>query len=280
MEPEYRLLGRSDIRTPAHFALCYGVAVMRRTSYKFPPIGQKRPVVQRVGDELRELLRADRMQPGDKIPSETELAERFVVSRGTVREALKLLEQDGLIDVQHGLGRFVSASAGLLVDRPVTRFESVTEMLRSRGITAVIRILSAVRGEPSDEERAALHLQPGQEVVRIRRLRRHNQETLVFSINSFSAELLGEEQVDDVDFSGSLVDWLESRGHRLVSSAAQIRAVPRPADLADFREAGDEQPWLLITERCVDANGAPVLFSEDFHRGDIFAFHVLRRRET
>jgi GntR family transcriptional regulator len=260
--------------------LCYGFAVMRRTSYKFAPLGQKRPVVQRVGDELRELLRADRMQPGDRIPSETELAERFVVSRGTVREALKLLEQDGLIDVQHGLGRFVSASAGLLVDRPVTRFESVTEMLRSRGITAVNRILGAVRTEPSDEERAALHLPVGREVVRVRRLRRHNHEALVFSINTFSSELLGEEQLDSIDFSGSLVDWFEARGHRLVSSAAQIRAVPKPADLMDFPDVSDTQPWLLITERCVDANGAPVLFSQDFHRGDIFAFHVLRRRET
>jgi GntR family transcriptional regulator len=253
---------------------------MRRTSYKFPSLGQKRPVVQRVGDELRELLRADRMQPGDKIPSETELAERFVVSRGTVREALKLLEQDGLIDVQHGLGRFVSASAGLLVDRPVTRFESVTEMLRSRGITAVNRTISAVRAEPTDEEKAALHLQAGLDIVRVRRLRRHNEETLVFSINTFSVELLGEQDLDGIDFSGSLVDWLESRGHLLVSSAAQIRAVARPVDLADFPDVSDKQPWLLITERCVDANGAPVLFSQDFHRGDIFAFHVLRRRET
>jgi GntR family transcriptional regulator len=236
-------------------------------------------VVQRVGDELRELLRADRMRPGDRIPTEAELAERFVVSRGTVREALKLLEQDGLIDVQHGLGRFVSASAGLLVDRPVTHFESVTEMLHSRGITAVNRTLSAVRAEPSDEERAALHLEAGLEVVRIRRLRRHNQETLVFSVNAFRAELLGDEPLDNIDFSGSLVAWLEARGHRLVSSAAQIRAVPMPADLADLPEVS-HQPWLLITERCVDANGAPVLFSQDFHRGDIFTFHFLRRRET
>lgn len=252
---------------------------MGRTSYKYPPLGQRRPVVQRVGDELRELLRADRMQPGDKIPSETELAERFVVSRGTVREALKLLEQDGLIDVQHGLGRFVSASAGLLVDRPVTRFESVTEMLRSRGITAVNRTLSAVRSDPSDEESDALRLERGHQVVRVCRLRKHNQEALVFSVNAFDTDLLGEEQIESIDFSGSLVDWFESRGHRLVSSAAQIRAVPKPAGLVDFPEIGDRQPWLLITERCVNANGAPILFSQDFHRGDIFAFHVLRRRD-
>jgi GntR family transcriptional regulator len=253
---------------------------MRRTSYKYPPLGQKRPVVQRVGDELRELVRADRMRPGDRIPSETELAERFVVSRGTVREALKLLEQDGLIDVQHGLGRFVSASAGLLVDRPVTHFESVTEMLRSRGISAVVRTISAVRGEPTDEERAALQLGPGREIIRVRRLRRHNQEPLVFSVNAFRAELIGEEPLESIDFSGSLVAWLESRGHRLVSSAAQIRAVPIPPDLGELSVVSRQQPWLLITERCVDENGAPVLFSQDFHRGDIFTFHFLRRRET
>jgi len=260
--------------------LCYGVAVVRRTSYKYPELGRRRPVVQRVGDELRELLRSDGLRPGDRIPSEAELAERFGVSRGTVREALKLLEQDGLIDVQHGLGRFVSASAGLLVDRPVTFFESVTDMLHSRGITAVTSTLSAVRTAPTDEERQALQLAPGAEIIRVRRLRRHNGEPLVYSINSFGADLVGEEALETIDFSGSMVLWFESRGHRLVSSAAQIKAVPMPAELLDLTAVSHHQPWLLITERCVDANGAPVLFSQDFHRGDIFTFHFLRRRET
>jgi DNA-binding GntR family transcriptional regulator len=53
-----------------------------------------------------------------------------------------------------------------------------------------------------------------------------------------------------------------------------------PPDLEELSEVNRQQPWLLITERCVDANGEPVLFSQDFHRGDLFTFHVLRRRDT
>jgi GntR family transcriptional regulator len=60
-----------------------------------------------------------------------------------------------------------------------------------------------------------------------------------------------------------------------VSSAAHIRAVPPPEAVA--RE-GQHAPWLLITETCVTGNGRSVLFARDYHRGDVFAFHVVRRR--
>src|SRR5947208_1345870 len=97
-------------------------------------------MVVQLRDALRELI--EDMHPGEQLPSESELVARFGVARGTIREALKLLEQDGLVDVQHGRGRFVSALAGLGVNRPITHFEGVTEMLRALGFSPKTDILS------------------------------------------------------------------------------------------------------------------------------------------
>ncbi len=240
----------------------------------------RRSIVLQLRDELRDVIATEGLKPGDQLPPEAEIAARFGVARGTVREAFKLLEQGGLIDVRHGSGRFVSAIGGLKVERPVTDFESVTEMLTALGYRPWNKILSVDVVPATPDEADALGLAAASDVVRLRRLRMHGQKTLIYEIDTFSAGLLEERSLAAEDFSGSLNKWLEAKGHPPVSSVAQIRAVELPVDLT--REPGVDaaKPWLLITERCVDPRGVPVLYSQDYHRGDVFSFHVLRQRAT
>lgn len=234
-------------------------------------------MVVQLRDALRDLI--GEMKPGERLPSESELVGRFGVARGTIREALKLLEQDGLVDVQHGRGRFVSAVAGLGVNRPITRFEGVTEMLRALGFSPRTKIVSVAVAEADEEEAGALGIAEGEPVVRLARLRMSGSKPLVLSLNSFRASLLGDEDVAQQDFAGSLHQWLRDRGAAPASSAAQIRAARMPADLRDTVPADVvDEPWLLTIERCFDDTGAIVLYSRDYHRGDMFSFHVVRRR--
>ncbi|WP_043265362.1 GntR family transcriptional regulator [Streptomyces sp. CT34] len=62
---------------------------------------------ERIADELRTAIRAGRLGPGDRLPAETKLAERFGRSVPTVREALRTLRDEGLIEKRHGVGNFV-----------------------------------------------------------------------------------------------------------------------------------------------------------------------------
>ena len=82
-----------------------------------------RPMSARVRDQLIELFHARHLGPGDRVPSEAEIAELCGVGRSTAREALKLLEQDGMVLVERGRGRFLSSLSALHIERPVTRFE-------------------------------------------------------------------------------------------------------------------------------------------------------------
>ena len=68
-------------------------------------------VSQAIVDQIKLLLRQGRLTPGDRLPSERELCERFGVSRVTVREALRVLEAGGLIDIRVGArgGAFVTS---------------------------------------------------------------------------------------------------------------------------------------------------------------------------
>src|SRR3712207_184298 len=84
-----------------------------------------------VRDRLLEAIRERGLQPGDQIPTEAEVSVLFGVSRSTVREALRLLERDGVIRTEHGRGRFLAPGGALRVERPIDRFESVTEDRKS-----------------------------------------------------------------------------------------------------------------------------------------------------
>ncbi len=62
---------------------------------------------EKIADELREAIRAGQLAPGDRLPAETALAERHKKSVPTIREALRLLQDEGLIEKKHGRGNFV-----------------------------------------------------------------------------------------------------------------------------------------------------------------------------
>src|SRR5689334_21721474 len=110
------------------------------------PPRDRRPLAVQMRDRLAAAIRSGGLRPGDQVPTEQDLAEQLDVGRSTVREALRLLERDGLIDVHHGRGRFVSALAGLHAERPVTEFESVTEMLQGLGYRVRNRVLRVEEG--------------------------------------------------------------------------------------------------------------------------------------
>jgi GntR family transcriptional repressor for pyruvate dehydrogenase complex len=63
-----------------------------------------------IRSDLREIIRSERLQPGDRLPSERSLAEQLGVSRTSLRQALTALRVEGLIDVRHGHGMWLVRS--------------------------------------------------------------------------------------------------------------------------------------------------------------------------
>jgi GntR family transcriptional regulator len=237
---------------------------------------QSQPMSARVRDQLIELFAARHMGPGDRVPSEAEIAELCGVGRSTAREALKLLEQDGIVLVERGRGRFLSSLSALQVDRPVTRFESVTSLLSALGYQAQTLVLSVTENEPSDAEREALQLSEDAIVIRLERLRTRDNEPLVYTLETLARDCIAGP-VKHVNWAGSLTDLLAAQGYLMVSSAARLQAQELPQDVEEKYQLAGFGPWLLISETVVTAAGRPILRSEDYHRGSMFAFNVLRR---
>ena len=106
------------------------VDVQRRPAAVFKPVREKR-AFEEVADRVREMLENGELQVGDRLPPERELSKTLNVSRAALREALRTLENAGLLDLRPGkLGGAFVADA-----RPKAISENMSDLLRLGGIS-------------------------------------------------------------------------------------------------------------------------------------------------
>ena len=240
------------------------------------PLRDTRTLVIQLRDRIADLIREQGLNPGDKLPTEAQLTQRFKISRPALREALKLLEQDDVIYVEHGRGRFVSAMSAVHVDRPITVFESVTDMTRHYGYAAVNKVLSISEEIPDAVTAAQLRLGKGERVIRLERLRLNNDQPILYCIDYVPRGII-PARLYDIDWSGSLLDLLDQYRHRPRMSAATVSAVMLPDEVVERNDLRDFGPALLIRETCFNASGVPVVYAIDYHRGSHFSFSLARK---
>ena len=238
---------------------------------------RRKALPRQVRDSIAALV-SEEMRPGDPLPSEMAFAERLMVSRSTVREAMKLLEQEGLVETRRGTGRFASALSGLRPERPMTKFESLTKMMAELGYESITRVVSVVTRAASAGERDAFDVAEGSSVVETRRLREYQGSPCIYSINVLDPRTFSD--LEGVDWSDSVVSILEGMGHEIVASSAHISVVSVPLAGDEVDQITPEMgPWLMVNEQCVTRTGRCVLISRDYHLGSMFSFSVVRRRE-
>jgi GntR family transcriptional regulator len=240
------------------------------------PIRDPRTLAIRLRDRIAELIRDEGLKPGDKLPTEAQLTDRFKISRPALREALKLLEQDDIIYVTHGRGRFVSAMSAVQVERPITVFESVTDMTRHYGYSTSNKVLSISEEAPDKIVRERLRLGPKDRVIRLERLRLQNDVPILYCVDFIPRGLI-PAKLYDIDWSGSLLDLMEQHRQRPRMSAATVSAVMLPDDVIERNDLRDFGPALKIVETCFNAAGEPVNHAIDYHRGSHFSFSLVRK---
>jgi GntR family transcriptional regulator len=213
--------------------------------------------------------------PGDRLPSDAELCERFGVSRMTARQAVQTLESEGLLYRRRGQGTFVAA-------RPVPRRLgsplSFTENLRRRGLRVTSRLLAAAVVDPAPEDEVALRLDPGQRVVLVERLRLADEIPMAIERAVLAPDLAPVLHEDLA--GGSLHDAMERLGR--IPTRAEARVSARLADARERRLlAAHGSSGVLLCERRVisDQHGAPLEHTETRYAAERYVFEAVVTRE-
>lgn len=125
------------------------------------------PLYLQIAGELRQNIQESLFKVGDRLPTETELSERFGVNRHTLRRAMEVLRNEGIVDVERGRGTFV-VSAPITV--PIGKRVRYNESLKAQALQPQWEVLQAVE-MPADAKVAAhLEIAIGAPVVLYERL--------------------------------------------------------------------------------------------------------------
>jgi len=207
--------------------------------------------------------------PGDLLPSDHELAERFGVSRMTARQATQRLTMEGALYRVTGVGTFVARPP---IRRPVSVLTSFSEEMRSRGFEPHSRLLVAKVRKAATEEALALRLPPGVRVVNVRRVRLADETPIAVQngVLPLACAPILEENLE----SGSLHEALRNIGRLPTYARGGLSAVAADVEHAALLGVRREHPLLLERLTVYDEHEEPVEYTETRYVGDRYEFDI------
>jgi GntR family transcriptional regulator len=225
---------------------------------------------RKVADDLRFAIINGAYGPGTRLPSENELAERYSVSRGTVRQAFAALRADGVISSRRGARRVVLGGP---------RLQSFGELLSfSRWATAIGeqpagRVIGLVRRPAEAEEAQRLGLADGALLYHLLRVRLLSGRPVMIERTAFPDRVGALVAGLDLERE-SITQRLEELGVVFSDAEHVIDAVPASAEDARLLATGPGVPLLRERRRTTDQAGTPVEWSDDRYLGSAVAFSV------
>ncbi len=228
-----------------------------------------------LADELRTRILAGEWRPGDRLPSEPELARRRFVSRSSMRGAIAMLEEEGYVLRRHGSGTYVTHRPTLAND--LGRNFSVASLITATGMSPGSSEETWGTVPAPDFVAEALEVPEGALVSELRRVRTADGRPVVDATDWCRVEHLTPEEQPRIR---SMYGALAARG--LVVDHGVAHLTPWNADGEVARRLDVPRGTLLLTIDQVDrtSDGIPVLVSREHHVADAFTFTVLRRGEA
>ena len=228
------------------------------------------PRYQQIAQELREAIRQGTYAIGTLLPSEGELAARYAVSRGTVRQAVAVLEQDGSVAVRQGARRVV---LGEVPTHSFAEMQSFSMWAEQRGHRPGARVLSVQAGQANEEESVRLRVALGEDVLRLQRVRTLDEMPVMVERSFFPGAVA--EHILAMDLTtGSITEQLTALGFVHAHGDHLIDAVS--ATTLDAKLLGVRRGSPLLRQRWLASSptGQPLAWSEDSYRHDAVIISV------
>jgi GntR family transcriptional regulator len=227
------------------------------------PLG---PAADDARRRLLEQIASGTLHGGERLGNERDLAVGLGVSRSTLRQALGVLEREGVVRRVPGRGGGTFVTPGKF-DRNLSRIAGVPSMLRDQGFLAGSRLMSAAVVVADDGTARALGLSSGAFVLDVVRIRLADGAPISLEHARFPAERFPD--LLEQSLGGSIYELIQRRyGITPAEAVEQI----------EVREAADDEalvlgcpagaPLLSITRTTTDQDGRPIEFSHDLFRAD------------
>jgi GntR family transcriptional regulator len=217
-----------------------------------------------IREALREQIKRGDLKPGQRLPSEDEVAAQFGVSRMTARQGISDLIDEGLLYRRRGIGTFVAQSH---VERDHNRLTSFFDTTRAEDSEFDFRLLCREVVPAKLMVAKALMLQEGEPAIRIKTLRLADGVPVTMHDEYVPYKLCPALLQEDLSCRSA---WqiLEAYGYKVRNAVQVVEAKPADGETAKLLEMNEGAPILYKQRTILAEDGTPLEFTLCYNRGD------------
>ena len=232
------------------------------------------PLYYQIKQTIKGWIVNKEFKPGDKIPSENELAKRFKVNRLTVRQALSQLIQEGFLISKRGQGTFVVDNEDLYenLDLEFTGFiddlfyqitKTKTMSVEIRKVTVNALIKEKLRLDDSEES-----------VIQIKRVRYKNSNSFAYTVNYLPLDIGTKITEEDLKKKPLLQIIEEDLNIQFTEAFQTIEASFADKEVSERLRVAQGSPILYVERVMYTGKHKPVEFVQTSYRGDLYKYIV------
>ncbi|HVN95142.1 MAG TPA: GntR family transcriptional regulator [Syntrophorhabdaceae bacterium] len=225
------------------------------------------PYYVQVAETIRSRILANHYGEGDLIPSYRQLEKEFNISNITVRKAVEILVQDGIINRKRGVGTEVSRVDG---DAITWELSGNLQSLRNSAgkVSLAAEILEIATIACPERIGEILAIGPTQKVWRMKKIRRHEKTIMAYYITYSDPRWCTKVTKNEAKKGGFVDLFRKKSGLKLTRLEQRVEATVADLDLSAILEVNFGFPLLHIENVYYSSGNKPVLITQIYYRGD------------
>ncbi len=229
------------------------------------------PIYFQLFSIIEKQITTGKLQPGDRLPSEQDLAKTFKISPMTVNKALNLLANKKLVARERGRGTFVKSRE---IKIPPILLRSLREKIMEQGLRLETKVLKTrVRSKNISDIQEKLKINPEENVLEIQRVHSIEHDPVAITIAYLSYKygypLLKE------DLTLSLFELIQKKCNVIFARADENIGVYTATKYEEkILKVNKGAPLLLVEGVTFSPDNIPLRYSKGFYRGDRFVFSI------
>lgn len=230
-------------------------------------------------DILRAEILAGKFSAGDKLPSERKLMEKYKLSRNTIRQAIRLLNKEGVIYTDHGTGTFATNYCNIIPSR-IDTFVEHNDFLKLSGYIPSSEILSITNLEADEFLSEKLEIEINSPVFCIEKIFYANERPAIYSTDYIPGFYDSNDRIiQEYDQCEEFMQFLEAfRGFPVEFGMSDLMPVSVDEIIADKLKIPLGQPILMLTEIFLDPLQTTRIGLGVNYYCNFIQFSLLRRR--
>jgi GntR family transcriptional regulator len=217
---------------------------------------------------IKEKVQSGQWKPGEQIPSERELMRLAGISRATVRQTLSSLVNQGILQKNQGRGTFVTQPR---YEQPLQILYSFSEQLRSIGVKLNDKVLEQSLHAASDDLAQRLQINPGDQVICLKRLRSVRNTPMMVSF-AYIPFMLCPNLLHE-NFDTSLYVLLATKYNiPIIRATDRLESVACDSNTAHLLGVPRKTPLMYVERIAITTNNIPLHVGYNYIRGDMCRF--------